>query len=158
MDDGDPLGGGSGTPAIHMTESTAGKGLLCTTSLPVFLPSVFMGSQLGYWIKGPYRRFYSSKCHLQPYLTTTNPLPKINPYVLKHPQILHMAEQAQRSLPYCHVSELFCFWSWGQKEGFLNPRTTLTIDSYLLHVCLQNLHHFLQENIKYKPSYIKILS
>lgn len=80
MDDGDPLGGGSGTPAIHMTESTAGKGLLCTISLPVFLPSAFMGSQLRYWIKGPYRRFYSSKCHLKPYLTAqTRPSSKNKP-------------------------------------------------------------------------------
>lgn len=102
MEDGDPLGGGSGTLAMHMAESTAGKGLLCTTSLPVFLPSAFTGSQLGHWIKGmsPYRRFYSSKCHLRPYFTAHRPNspPKINPCVLKHPLILHMAEQAQRSL------------------------------------------------------------
>lgn len=43
-----------------------------------------------------------------------------------------------------------------QKEGFLNPRTTLTVNFYILHMCLQILHHLLQEEIKYKPSYIKI--
>lgn len=76
VNDGDPLDGGSGTPAIHMTESTAGKWLFCTTSLPVFLPLAFTGSQLGYWIKGimsPYDRFYSSKCHLKPYFTAHRP-------------------------------------------------------------------------------------
>lgn len=155
-----PTGGSSGTSALHMTESTAGKGLW-TTSLPVFLPSAFTGRQFGYWMKGimsSCRRFYNSKCHLRPYFTAhrPNPPPQINPYVLKHPLILHRAEQPQRSLPYCHVTELFCFWSWVQNEGFLNPRTTLTIDSYLLHRCLQNLCSFLQEDIKYKPSYIKI--
>lgn len=146
-----------------MTESTAGKGLLCTTSLPAFLLSTFTDRQLGYWIKdrmSPCRRFYSLKCHLKPYFPAhrPNPPPQINPYILKHPLILHMAEQPQRSLPYCHVTELFCFWSWVQKEGFLNPRTTLTIDSYLLHMCLQNLYYFLEEDIKYNPSYIKIFS